>query len=82
MPGVPILLGPVSMGLSARSGGDGCREQPAAPGPSLASWLCRVGAALCCIPVFYPFFLDAVVKAASRQLGLPATPASCTGSLL
>lgn len=55
MPGVPILLGPVSMGLSAKRGGDGCHEQPAAPGPSLASRPCRVGAALCCIPCFTHF---------------------------
>lgn len=39
MPGVPVLLGPVSMGPDAKSGGDGgdgCCEQPAAPWPNLA----------------------------------------------
>lgn len=65
MPGVPVLLGPVSMGLDARSRGMAAVSSQQRLGPACG----RVGAGLQHIPVSYPLFLDAVMEAASTQPG-------------
>lgn len=91
MPGVPVLLGPVSMGLGAKSGVDGCCEQPAAPWPSLASWPRGDRGWLAARPLFLPIFPRCGDGGSKRTawglmapMGawLPAPPASCTGPLL
>lgn len=69
MPGVPVLLGPVSMGLSAKSGGVAAASSQQRLGPAWLPGHVGVRAGLQCIPFFYPLFSDVVMEAASTQPG-------------